>query len=87
MKTLICFLVLTMALGCGSTDSGNTGGTGGQAGAGGTGGTGGQIFSADPPLVIGGVRPAMVDIPQNYDPTVTHPLLVFLHGFGTVASL
>jgi len=87
MKTPICFLVLTLALGCGSTDSGNTGGTGGQAGAGGTGGTGGQIFSADPPLVIGGVRPAMVDIPQNYDPTVTHPLLVFLHGSGTVASL
>jgi polyhydroxybutyrate depolymerase len=84
---LISFLVLTMALGCGSTDSANTGGSGGEAGVGGMGGTGGQVFSADPPLVIGGARPATVDIPQNYDPTITHPLLVFLHGFGTVAGL
>jgi polyhydroxybutyrate depolymerase len=79
MKKLISLLVLTMALGCGSTDSGNIGGSGGTAG---TGGAGGQVFSADPPLTIGGERPAAIDIPQDYDPTVAHPFLVFLHGFG-----
>jgi polyhydroxybutyrate depolymerase len=84
MKTLICFLVLTMALGCGSTDSGNTGGTGGTGGQAGAGGTGGQNFSPDPPLIIGGdERPAEVDIPTDYDPTASHPLVIVLHGFGT----
>ncbi len=87
MKSLLSLLVFTMVLGCGGTDSANTGGTGAAAGSAGTGGTGGQVFSADPPLVIGGERPAAVDIPQDYDPTVAHPLLVFLHGFGTVAGL
>ncbi len=47
------------------------------------GGTGGQDFSPDPPLVIGGdERPAEVDIPTDYDPTVPHPLVIVLHGFG-----
>ena len=66
MKKLISFLVLAMALGCGSTDNGN----------------GGQGFSPDPPLEIGGERPALVDIPEDYDPTVSHPLVVVLHGLG-----
>jgi polyhydroxybutyrate depolymerase len=71
MKKLISFLVLTMALGCGSTDSGNTGGTGGQD------------FSPNPPLMIGGdERPSEVDIPTDYDPTVSYPLLMVLHGLG-----
>ena len=49
----------------------------------GCGGTGGQDFSPDPPLVIGGdERPAEVDIPTNYDPTLPHPLVMVLHGFG-----
>jgi polyhydroxybutyrate depolymerase len=88
MKTLIPFLALTMVLGCGSTNSNNTGGsggtagTGGTAGAGGAGGTRGTVFSADPPLTIGGERPAAVDIPRGYDPSVEHPLVVVLHGFG-----
>ena len=81
MKYLISLLAFTMAFGCSSTDNGNTGGSGGA------GGTGGQDFSPDPPLVIGGERPATVDIPLDYDPNVTHPLLVFLHGFGTVAGV
>ena len=69
-----------MVFGCGSTDSSNSGGT---AGSGGAGGTGGQDFSPNPPLVIGGdERPAQVDIPTDYDPTVSHPLLMVLHGFG-----
>jgi polyhydroxybutyrate depolymerase len=82
MKMLISILVLTMALGCGSNDDGNGGGTGGSAGTGGQGGTGGQMFSANPPLTIGGQRPADVDIPIDYDPTVSYPLLIVLHGFG-----
>jgi len=77
MKNLLSFLIFAMVLGCGSSDNTNTGGTGG---------TGGQDFSADPPLVIGGERPATVDIPADYDPTVAHPLVVFLHGFAPVGG-
>jgi polyhydroxybutyrate depolymerase len=72
MKMLISILVLAMALGCGSSDESN-----------GAGGTGGQVFSANPPLTIGGdERPADVEIPNDYDPTVSYPLLIVLHGFG-----
>ena len=72
MKNLISLLVLAMLLGCGGGDS-----------VSGTAGAGGQDFSPDPPLVIGGdERPAEVDIPTNYDPTVPHPLVMVLHGFG-----
>jgi polyhydroxybutyrate depolymerase len=85
MTKLISFLALAMVLGCGSTDSsnaGSSGGTGGAAGMGGAGGTRGPVFSANPPLTIGGERPAEVEIPRDYDPTVEHPLVVVLHGFG-----
>ena len=78
MRNLISFLVLGMMLGCGDGESGD-----GPAGSGGAGGVGGQEFSADPPLVIGGEeRPSEVDIPTDYDPTVAHPLVMVLHGFG-----
>jgi hypothetical protein len=81
MKKLISFLVLTMALGCGDSQDGGMAGSGGS---GGEGGTGGQDFSPDPPLVIGGdERPAEVDIPTDYDPSVTYPLVMVLHGRGT----
>ncbi len=66
MKNLISFLVLAMLVGCGSSD-----------------GSSATVFSADPPLVIGGdERPAEVDIPTDYDPTVARPLVIVLHGFG-----
>jgi polyhydroxybutyrate depolymerase len=74
VKYLFFLLVFATVVGCGSSDSNNSGGSGGQ------------VFSADPPLTIGGERPAAVDIPQDYDPNVAHPLLVFLHGFGTVTG-
>jgi polyhydroxybutyrate depolymerase len=73
MKNPLSLLVFAMVLGCGSSDSTNTGGTGG---------TRSQDFSADPPLTIGGERSAAVDIPEDYDPTVAHPLVIVLHGFG-----
>jgi polyhydroxybutyrate depolymerase len=66
MRNLISLLVLAMLMGCADGDS-----------------AGGQDFSPDPPLVIGGdERPAEVDIPTDYDPTVPHPLVMVLHGFG-----
>lgn len=85
MKRLIPFLVLAMTLGCSdSSNGGGSAGTGGVGGMGGAGGTGGQAFSPNPPLVIGTEeRPAEVDIPTDYDPEVTYPLLMVLHGHGT----
>ncbi|UCH29247.1 MAG: prolyl oligopeptidase family serine peptidase [Myxococcales bacterium] len=66
MKNAWVLLILAAALGC-STD--NDSGTG--------------DFSPDPPLVIGtDERPASVAIPQDYDPEVTYPLLMVLHGRG-----
>ena len=87
MKNFVFFLFLAMAVGgCGSSDAGGSAGSGGAGGMGGTagdGGTGGQVFSADPPLVIGTeARPASVDIPTDYDPAVTYPMLMVLHGHG-----
>lgn len=93
MKSLVTLLVLLMALGCDSSDSspaggsGGAAGTGGVGGAGGSGGAGGQTFSATPPLTIGGTRPSSVAIPSDYDPTVSHPLLVVLHGFGPLTGV
>ena len=92
MKKLISFVVVAMMVGCGSSVASGTGGaagmggeggTGGIGGAGGEGGTGGQNFLPDPPLVIGTEeRPSEVDIPRDYDPTVSYPLLMVLHGAG-----
>ena len=88
MKILISFLVAMMALGCGSTNThnnGGNGGAGGSAGEAGMGGTGGMVFSPDPPLKIGPAERAPRDnvaIPADYDPTVSYPLVMVLHGAG-----
>lgn len=37
---------------------------------------------SNPPLMIGGERPAMVQIPVDYDVTTRYPLVVVLHGRG-----
>ncbi len=81
---LLGILSIAVLVGCGSDQSATPGnaGAGGRLGGGGMGGSGGQVFSADPPLEIGSERPALVDIPTDYDPTVAHPLIVILHGFG-----
>jgi polyhydroxybutyrate depolymerase len=77
MKRLLCILVLAGLLGCEGT-------SGDDGGGGGTGGAGGSGFSPNPPLVIGtDERPAEVDIPADYDPSVSYPLLMVLHGRGT----
>jgi len=74
MKYLLSFLVFAMVLGCGGSEATNTGGTGG---------TRGPDFSGNPPLVIGTEeRPAEVAIPPDYDPTVSYPLVMVLHGHG-----
>jgi len=67
MKNLIPFLALSMGLGCGGDDSSSAD----------------QVFSSDPPLVVGAdERPADVDIPTDYDPAGSYPLLMVLHGHG-----
>lgn len=92
MKILISFLVAMMALGCGSTNTNNTGGNGGAGGSGGEagmGGTGGQVFSPTPPLRIGPDERAPRDnvaIPADYDPTVSYPLVMVLHGAGVIGQ-
>jgi len=84
MKNFIVLLGFATVLGCGTDNSSVTGdgGTGGMDRTDGMGGSGGQVFSPDPPLTIGGDRPALVGIPLDYDPTVSHPLIIILHGFG-----
>jgi poly(3-hydroxybutyrate) depolymerase len=66
-KHLFLALALSVSVSCGTCDSTSTGG---------------QVFSEDPPLTIGGERPAPVVIPRDYDPGVAHPLVIVLHGFG-----
>jgi polyhydroxybutyrate depolymerase len=84
MKKFIALLGFVTVLGCGTDDSNvaGGGGTGGMDRTDGMGGSGGQVFSPDPSLIIGGDRPALVGIPLDYDPTVSHPLIIVLHGFG-----
>jgi len=43
--------------------------------------------ASNPPLVIGGERPAMVAIPSNYDVTQRYPLVVVLHGRGATGLI
>lgn len=38
--------------------------------------------ASNPPLVLGGERPAMVAIPSNYDNSTRYPLVMVLHGRG-----
>lgn len=79
MKKSLPLLVLALALGCSTSNNG----TGGTAATGGAGGAGGNEFSPNPPSVIGtDERPASVAIPRDYDPGVTYPLLMVLHGRG-----
>jgi polyhydroxybutyrate depolymerase len=80
MKHGIILIGLALLIGCGSSDDDGAAGSGGN---GGEGGSGGSDFSPDPPTVIGtDERPASVAIPRDYDPEVTYPLLVVLHGRG-----
>ncbi len=78
MRNHIALLGFATLVACGTDGSSAAG----EGGSGGMGGTGGQVFSADPPLTLGGERPAAVDIPSDYDPTEAHPLIIILHGFG-----
>jgi len=41
----------------------------------------------NPPLMVGGDRPATVDIPADYDINTRYPLIVVLHGFGADGAL
>ncbi len=43
--------------------------------------------ASNPPLSIGGERPAEVHIPSNYDVNTRYPLVVILHGFGADGAL
>jgi polyhydroxybutyrate depolymerase len=58
------------------------GGASGQGGAGNAGqaGQGGAGQGGAPSPIVGGVRPALLHVPTNYDPSKPAPLLVMLHG-------
>ncbi len=90
MKNLGSFLVLALPLmlACGGDENVNgAGGTAGTPGTGGAGGTG-PIFSADPPLLLDeDERPAMVEIPSDYNPSTSYPLVVVLHGAGVTGRI
>jgi len=88
---------LALVVGCGGNGDDATGGSGGTAGSGGAAGVGGAAgdggtaggggtdpeFSPSPPLEIGpSDRPSEVTIPSDYDPTITYPLVMVLHGAG-----
>lgn len=81
MTKWLCFFLFAVMAGCSSADGEN-------GGLGGAGGTGGQDFSPNPPLVIGtDERPAEVEIPADYDATVSYPLVMMLHGRGTTGRV
>lgn len=42
----------------------------------------GTTYSADPPTIVGGLRPANVYRPSDYDPSRAYPLVLLLHGYG-----
>ena len=52
-----------------------------------TGGDSGSPFPADPPLIIGGTRPAVVVVPSNYTTDKEWPLVMLLHGYGANSTL
>jgi polyhydroxybutyrate depolymerase len=43
--------------------------------------------ASNPPVVIGGDRPAMVQIPSNYDNSRRYPLVMVLHGRGVTGLI
>ncbi|MFV8819656.1 alpha/beta hydrolase family esterase [Haliea sp. E17] len=43
--------------------------------------------ASNPPLEIGGERPAQVEIPSNYDLNTRYPLVIVLHGYGVTGSI
>lgn len=95
MKYRFLVFGLVVAVGCGeSSGNGAAGSGGGDGGTGGTrapgvGGSGGSpSFPANPPLEIGPTdRPAGVTIPNDYDPEVTYPIVMVLHGAGASGAI
>lgn len=45
------------------------------------------VYAANPSTVIGGDRPALVQLPANYAVDRTWPLVVLLHGYTATATL
>jgi len=43
--------------------------------------------ASNPPLQVGGARPANVSIPSDYTPTTRYPLIVVLHGYGASGAV
>jgi polyhydroxybutyrate depolymerase len=42
---------------------------------------------APPRIIFGGARKATLQVPPNYDPSKSYPLLVVLHGYGANGTL
>ena len=41
-----------------------------------------RAFIPEMPILVGGVRPAEVLLPNDYDPTLAYPLLVLIPGYS-----
>lgn len=79
LSMLMAFAVMTAA-GCSDGDGNNNGTV--LRGCADTG-----DCPSNPPLMIGGERPAMVQIPVDYDVTTRYPLVVVLHGRGATGMI
>jgi polyhydroxybutyrate depolymerase len=100
-SSLLGWVLLLVAAGCGSSGGSADGGGGGSGaggdGAGGEAGSGGaETFDCDtpqpancpevPPQTIDAVRPAQVQVPSDYTTAIRYPLVVVLHGRGSTAA-
>lgn len=70
-RWLLALVLVVLAGGCGDDSEGSGSPT-----------TANQQYPATPRTVFGGDRPVTIQVPGNYQPSDSHPLLVILHGYG-----
>jgi poly(3-hydroxybutyrate) depolymerase len=84
-KVLLTLVVLATVTACGSSnnnDANNAGETPLDTGFTLAGCADDNSCASNPPTMIGGDRPAMVQVPSDYDISTRYPLVMVLHGRG-----